>query len=99
MAQAQFNEVLNFALCCKADMTTNIFNEDNSKLITIEDAKNKEFQTGRTTLLPGLLRTIIENKSLPFPYKLFEVGECIVLDSKTDTGATNIRKIAAVYTD
>lgn len=28
MAQAQFTEVLNFALCSKADLTTNIFNED-----------------------------------------------------------------------
>jgi phenylalanyl-tRNA synthetase beta subunit len=28
MAQGQFNEVLNFALCSKADLTTNIFNED-----------------------------------------------------------------------
>ncbi len=35
MAQAQFNEALNFALCSKADLTTNIFNEDSSKLITI----------------------------------------------------------------
>lgn len=28
MAQAQFNEVLNFALCSRADVTTNIYNED-----------------------------------------------------------------------
>jgi phenylalanyl-tRNA synthetase beta chain len=50
-------------------------------------------------LLPGLLRTIFENKSLALPYKLFEVGDCIVLDDTTDTGAKNIKKIAAVYTD
>lgn len=58
MAQAQFNEVLNFALCSKADVTTNIFVKDDSHLITISNAKTKEFQTGRTTLIPGLLRTI-----------------------------------------
>lgn len=71
MAQGQFNEVLNFALCSKADLTTNSLNEDASKLITISNAKTKEFQTGRTTLLPGLLRTILENKSNPLPFKLF----------------------------
>lgn len=71
MAQAQFNEVLNFALCSRADVTVNIFNEDETKLIKIENAKTKEFQTGRTTLLSGLLRTIVENKSNPLPYKLF----------------------------
>ena len=71
MAQAQFNEMLNFALCSKADVTTNIFNEDESKLITISNAKTKEFQTGRTSLLPGLLKTVCENKSNPLPYKFF----------------------------
>ena len=71
MAQAQFNEVLNFALCSKADVTTNILNKDESKLITISNAKTKEFQTGRISLLPGLLKTVCENKSNPLPYKLF----------------------------
>lgn len=80
MAQSQFNEALNFALCSKADLTTNIFNEDASSLITISNAKTKEFQTGRTSLLPGLLRTIVENKFLPLPYRLFEAGDCILLD-------------------
>lgn len=80
MAQGQFNEVLNFALCSKADLTTNILNTDDSKLISISNAKTKEFQTGRTTLLPGLLRTILENKSNPLPFRLFEAGDCIVVD-------------------
>eukprot|EP00178_Gracilaria_changii_P014633 TRINITY_DN4113_c0_g1_i1.p1 TRINITY_DN4113_c0_g1~~TRINITY_DN4113_c0_g1_i1.p1 ORF type:complete len:141 (+),score=13.87 TRINITY_DN4113_c0_g1_i1:237-659(+) len=99
MAQAQFNEVLNFALCSKADVTTNICNNDDSKLITISNAKTKEFQTGRTSLLPGLLRTVCENKSNPLPYRLFEAGDCIIADSKTDTGARNLRRIAALVTD
>jgi phenylalanyl-tRNA synthetase beta chain len=99
MAQAQYNEVLNFALCSKADVTTNIFNEDESKLIKIANAKTKEFQTGRTSLLPGLLRTILENKSNSLPFKFFEAGDCIIADSSTDTGSSNLRKLAAVFTD
>lgn len=91
--------MLNFALCSKADMTTNIFNEDQSKLITISNAKTKEFQTGRTSLLPGLLKTVCENKSNPLPYKFFEAGDCIIVDSTTETGARNLRKIAALITD
>lgn len=71
MAQAQFNEALNFALCSKADLLEKVLNEDSSKLITISNAQTKEFQTGRTTLLPGLLKTIVENKSNSLPYKLF----------------------------
>ena len=41
MAQAQYNEMLNFALCSKAEVTTQIFNEDESKLIKIANAKTK----------------------------------------------------------
>lgn len=86
-------------MCSKADLTTNALNTDESKLITIENAKTKEFQTGRTTLLPGLLRTILENKSNPLPFKLFEAGDCIILDKKSDTGSSNLKKLAAVMTD
>jgi|688.fasta_scaffold2128519_1 phenylalanyl-tRNA synthetase beta chain len=99
MAQAQFNEVLNFALCSKAEETTQIFNKDESKLITISNAKTKEFQTGRTSLLPGLLKTVVENKSNSLPYKLFEAGNCIIVDPNTDTGSRNLQKIAALITD
>lgn len=41
MAQAQFNEVLNFALCSRAEVTTQIRNEDESRLISISNAKTK----------------------------------------------------------
>ena len=99
MAQAQFNEVLNFALCSRADVTTHINNKDESRLIRIANAKTKEFQTGRTSLIPGLLKTVTENKSNPLPYKIFEAGDCIVADSTTDTGAHNLRRLAALITD
>ena len=99
MAQAQYNEVLNFALCSRADVTTNIFNADESQLIRISNAKTKEFQTGRTSLLPGLLRTVLENKANPLPYRLFEAGDCIIADPTTDTGSRNLRKLAAIITD
>jgi phenylalanyl-tRNA synthetase beta chain len=99
MACAQYNEALNFALCSKAEMTTMIGNVDLTKLITLGNAKTKEFQTGRTTLIPGLLKTAVENKSNPLPYKLFEVGDCIVKSSTTYTGVINVRKIAGLITD
>lgn len=41
MAQAQFNEALNFALCSRADLTTESLNADESLLIAISNAKTK----------------------------------------------------------
>ena len=36
--------------------------------------------------------SILENKSNPLPFKLFEAGDCIILDKETDTGSKNLRK-------
>lgn len=99
MAQAQYNEMLNFALCSISDMTTLLSNKDDSNLILIQGAKTRQFQTGRTTLLAGLLKNIKENNSNPLPYRLFEAGDCILLDSSTDCGARNCKKLSAVLTN
>jgi hypothetical protein len=33
------------------------------------------------------------------PFKLFEAGDCIIMDPTNDTGSRNLRKLAAVMTD
>jgi phenylalanyl-tRNA synthetase beta chain len=42
-----------------------------------------EFQVGRTTLIPGLLKTMASNKQMPLPMKLFEISDVILLDKST----------------
>lgn len=41
----------------------------------ISNPKTLEFQVVRTTLIPGLLKTISSNKQLPLPLKLFEISD------------------------
>ena len=43
----------------------------------------------RTSLLPGLLKTLSKNKSNPLPWKLFEASDTIHLDEEDDVGASN----------
>ena len=38
------------------------------------------FQVARTTLLPGLLKTLSNNKNMSLPLKLFEISDIILLD-------------------
>lgn len=38
-------------------------------------------QVARTTLLPGLLKTIAANRKMPLPLKLFEISDIVVKDS------------------
>ena len=38
------------------------------------------YQIARTTLLPGILKTVNSNKSMPLPLKLFEISDVIQQD-------------------
>lgn len=50
------------------------------KAVKISNPKTVEFQVARTSLLPGLLKTINSNKKMPIPLKLFEVSDIVVKD-------------------
>ncbi|XP_061639197.1 phenylalanine--tRNA ligase beta subunit isoform X3 [Phyllopteryx taeniolatus] len=54
-------------------------------------------QVARTTLLPGLLKTIAANRKMPLPLKLFEISDVVLKDEIKDVGARNSRHICAVY--
>jgi phenylalanyl-tRNA synthetase beta chain len=51
----------------------------------------------RTTLIPGLLKTVRENRSHPLPIKIFETSDVVVKDSTRERQARNIRHAAAVW--
>lgn len=50
--------------------------------VHISNPKTLEFQVARTTLLPGLLKTLAANKKMPLPMKLFEISDVVLKDSK-----------------
>ncbi|XP_017390801.1 phenylalanine--tRNA ligase beta subunit isoform X2 [Cebus imitator] len=68
-----------------------------TKAVHISNPKTAEFQVARTTLLPGLLKTIAANRKMPLPLKLFEISDIVIKDSNTDVGAKNYRHLCAVY--
>ena len=95
VARCGFTEALTFALCSHEDMQH--LHQPKESLVTIANPKTSDFQVGRTTLLAGLLKTISSNKKMPLPLKIFEVADVILKDSKTEVGARNERRFAAVY--
>jgi phenylalanyl-tRNA synthetase beta chain len=54
-------------------------------------------QVVRSSLLPGILKTVGHNKDSPRPIKLFEVSDIVRLDTEEDVGAANHRHLAALY--
>lgn len=100
MAQAGYTESLTFSLLSKLDNYENMRQEVNlNECVQLSNPKTIEFEVVRTTLLPGLLKCLKENKKEPIPQKLFEISDCCVLDAGSETGSKNVRKLSAVYID
>ncbi|XP_038271395.1 phenylalanine--tRNA ligase beta subunit isoform X2 [Dermochelys coriacea] len=98
LAAAGFTEALTFALCSQEDIADKLSVDISStKAVHIANPKTAEFQVARTSLLPGLLKTIAANRKMPLPLKLFEISDVVVKDSTKDVGARNQRNLCAIY--
>ncbi|XP_072474040.1 phenylalanine--tRNA ligase beta subunit isoform X1 [Notamacropus eugenii] len=98
LAAAGFTETLTFALCSQEDIADKLgMGISATKAVHIANPKTAEFQVARTTLLPGLLKTIAANRKMPLPLKLFEISDIVLKDSSRDVGARNHRHLCAVY--
>lgn len=51
----------------------------------------------RTSLLPGVLNTVKSNKAMALPIRTFELSDVVLKDPKTEVGARNERRFAAIY--
>lgn len=100
MAQAGFTEALTFALCSHDEAFSHMRRADDGRsAVVIGNPKTVEFQVCRTSLLPGLFKTLGNNKSNPLPWKLFEIADSVHIDGASDVGASNRRRLALVYSD
>ncbi len=57
-------------------------------------------QVVRTSLLPGLLKTLGCNRSAAVRdgLRVFEISDVVLRDASSDVGASNRRRLGAVYT-
>lgn len=67
--------------------------------VSISNAKTKEFEIARTSILPGILKTCANNKELPTPIRLFEVGDVVLQDPTREVRSKNVRRIGAIHSD
>ncbi|KAF5188591.1 Phenylalanine--trna ligase beta subunit [Thalictrum thalictroides] len=99
-AMSGFTEVLTWILCSYKDITSMLNRKDNnSTSVKISNPRSTDFEVARTTLMPGLLKTVRENNHHPKPIKIFEVGDVVFLNEMNDVGARNRHHLAALYCD
>jgi phenylalanyl-tRNA synthetase beta chain len=103
IGRAGYVEVLTHGLCSVRDNFTAL-QRPVTAAVKLSNPANVEYQVVRTTLLPGLLKTLQHNKSASFTggFKLFEISDVVLPDSEnvmteTIVGAKNSRRLAAVY--
>ena len=100
LAMMGFTEALTFALCSHDEAFKYLRREDDGKqAVVIANPKTIEFQVCRTSLLPGLFKTLANNKANPLPWRLFEVSDTVHIDASEDVGASNRRRLTVVYSD
>lgn len=97
-AQAGFLEVLPLTLCSHDENFKFLRQvDDNKEAVKLENPKTIEYQVVRTTLLPGILKTIKENRKHSLPIKVFECGDIVLKNPELERGAFNQRNWSAIY--
>jgi len=96
LAQAGFTEVMTFSLLSNKDNFTNLNKPiDNCAVIIANSIQS--FQVVRTTLFPGLLKTVKASRKTPLPINIFEVSDIVLKSNSNDVGATNHRYLCAFH--
>lgn len=104
IARAGYIEILTHGLCSTEENFTALRREITTTAVSLLNPANVEYEVVRTTLLPGLLKTLQHNKSASFTngFKIFEISDVILRDdqhtiTETIVGARNLRRVCAVY--
>ena len=101
ISRAGYIELLTHGLC-STDENFSFLNhpDDGKSAVILSNPATIEFEVVRTTLIPGVLKTVQNNKSMSMKdgLKLFEISDVVILDPTTDVGARNERHLCAIYT-
>ena len=79
--------MVNLILCAREDTEKLGLDFKESNSVMIANPVSKEYNTTRPWILSGLMRNLQENRSAEKPFRLFEVGDVILIDKSRQTGA------------
>lgn len=97
-SQASWLEVLPLTLCSHDENFKFLrMEDDGSEVVKLANPKTLEYQVVRTTLLPGILKTVKENRKHSLPIKVFESGDVVFKNEKLERKAYNECHWGAIY--
>lgn len=93
-------EVLPLTLCSNDENYAFLRKKDPlNEAVVLANPQTVEYEVVRTSLLPGILKTLHSNKSSPLPIQIFEVGDVVLQDKNVDRLARNERRLCCLYTN
>ena len=96
-AMAGWSEVMPLILCSHDENYAWLNKADDGKAVRLQNPKALEYQIVRTSLIPGLLKTLRENKRHAVPMKIFEVSDIGLQDPSLERKSRNERHFAAAW--
>nr|POF15212.1 phenylalanine--trna ligase beta subunit [Quercus suber] len=96
-AMAGWAEVMPLILCSHDENYAWLNQKDDNRAVRLQNPKTAEYQIVRTSLLPGLLKTIRENKKHSVPMKVFEVSDVCYKDETLERRSRNEKHFAACW--
>lgn len=97
-AMAGWSEALPLILCSHDENFAWLNKQDDGKTaIRLQNPKTAEYQIVRTSLVPGLLKCVRENKGHGVPIKMFEVSDVAFKDESKERKSRNERHFAAAW--
>ncbi|KAJ2380602.1 phenylalanine--tRNA ligase subunit beta [Coemansia sp. RSA 2611] len=98
MAMAGWTEALTLSLCSHEENFGLLRRtDDGTEAVVLKNPKTLEYQVCRSTLLPGLLKCVRENKMHPLPFKMFEVSDVMFKCPGRPNGTQNQRRACALF--
>lgn len=98
VSQVGFVEVMTFILINYDENFKFLNREDDGSCVTLLNPRLEMFNVVRTTLLPGLLKTLNRNLGqVNIPIRIFEASDVAIQDASQDVGARNVRRVGALY--
>ncbi len=97
IARCNYAEVLTEVLVSWEENYDKLRKPRDETCVVLSAPKSKDFEIGRTSIIPGLLKSLRTNRSAALPLRLFQVDDVLLRDTSTETGARNERRICAAY--
>lgn len=97
VAMSGWSEVMPLILCSHDENFAWLNRKDDDSAVQLANPKTLEYQVVRTSLLPGILKTIRENRKHSLPIKVFESADVVFKNEKLERKAFNRKHFGAVY--